>query len=68
MVEHVSTSKEKNSDQADGSPQISVLEKRRKVWCGNGEEGDKSENSGRDSNGFHVVEWSRNRGLLALGE
>lgn len=68
MVEHVSTGKEKNSNQANGSPQISVLEKRRKVWCGNSEEGDKSENSGRDSYRFHVVKWSGNRRFLALGK
>lgn len=66
MVEHMSTCKEENSDQADGSPKIPVLDDRGEVWCGNGEEGDETENSGCNSHSLDIVEWSRHRGLLAL--
>jgi hypothetical protein len=66
MIEHVSTCEEENCNQTDGSPEIPVLDKRREVWCGNGEEGNEAENGGGNGHAFHVVEWSTYRGLLAL--
>lgn len=62
----MSTCEEENSDQADGSPKVPVLEDRCEVWCSDGEEGDETENSSCNGHSLHVVEWSRNGGLLAL--
>lgn len=68
MVEHVSTGEQENSDQADGSPEVPILNNRSEVWCSNGEEGDETEDGGRDGYSLDIVEWSRYRGLLALRE
>lgn len=66
MVEHVSASEEKNSNQADGSPQVPVLEEGCKIWCGNGEERDEAEDSGCDGHNFHIIEWPRDWRFLSL--
>jgi hypothetical protein len=56
VVEHVSAREEQNGDQADGSPEVAVLDDGQEVRCGDGEEGEDTDDSGCYGNDLHVVD------------
>jgi hypothetical protein len=68
VVEHVSACEEQNRDQADCSPQVSVLDEREDVGCGDAKERDKAKDSCGDGYDADIVKWPNNRGLLSFRE
>ena len=61
MVEHVPTCEQENSYQADGSPQIAVLQDRKNIWIGNSRKGDEAQQSRDDHHNFGVIDWPYKR-------
>ena len=55
VVEHVSAGEKQNSDQADGSPEVAVLDDRQKVRRGDSEESEDTDDSGCHGDDLHVV-------------
>jgi hypothetical protein len=63
VIEHVSAGEQEHGNQAEGSPEVAVLQEGYKVWRQDCEESAEAKNSGRDGNDFHVVDGSRDGGL-----
>lgn len=68
VVEHVAAGEEKHHDQAEGSPQIAVLDDGQNVGGGDGDEGDEAEDSSGHGDNLDVVDGADNRRVRALGE
>jgi hypothetical protein len=69
VVEHVSAGEEQNSDQADGSPEVAVLDDREQVGCSNSQEGEDTNDSSSDGDYLHIVDrtldwWVRRIGKM----
>lgn len=61
MVEHVSAGEEKDGNQADGSPEVAVLQNGHHIWRGNSDEGNGSENSSDGGDDLNIVDWTDKR-------
>ena len=57
MIEHVSASKQKDSDQADSRPQIAILNDRHNVGVGDTEERNDAEEYCGDGHNAYIVYW-----------
>jgi hypothetical protein len=57
VVEHVATGEEKDSDQAESSPEVAALEDGEDVGSSDGEGGDGSEDGYGGGDDFDVVDW-----------
>ena len=68
MIEHVSTCEEKDKDQADGSPDVAVLNQWCYVWPSNTYETNDTEECRGHGNIEHVVDRSMHLGVWAVGE
>jgi hypothetical protein len=68
VVEHVSTCEEQNGNQADGSPEVAVLDDRQKVRRGDGKEGEDTDDSGCYGDDLHVVDWALDGWVRRVGE
>jgi hypothetical protein len=68
VVEHVSAREEQNSDQADGSPEVAVLNDRQKVRRGDGKEGEDTNDGGCHGDDLHVVDRALNGWVRRVGE
>lgn len=68
VVEHVAAGEEKDSDQADGSPQVAVLDNREEVRRSDEKEGQSSDDSGRDSDNLNIVDRADDRWVRCIGE
>jgi len=58
MIEHVSTGEQKNSNKADGSPEVPVLQDGCDIRSGDRNERDEAENTGSDGNRLHPIKGS----------
>jgi hypothetical protein len=61
VVEHVSTGEKQDGDQADGSPEVAVLDDGKEVGRGDGEESEDTDDGSRDGDDLHIVDWTLNR-------
>jgi hypothetical protein len=68
VVEHVSAGEEQNSDQADGSPEVAVLDDREEVGCSDSQECEDTDDGSRDSDDLHIVDGALNRWVKRVGE
>ena len=68
VVEHVSAGEEQNGDQADGGPEVAVLNDRQNVRCGDCKEGEDTDDSGRYGDDLHVVDWALDGWVRRVGE
>jgi hypothetical protein len=68
VVEHVSAREEENGDQADGGPEVAVLNDRQKVRRGDCEEGEDTDDSGCYGDDLHVVDWALDGWVRRVGE
>jgi len=68
VVEHVSAREEQNGNQADGGPEVTVLNDRQKVRRGDREESDDTDDSGCDGDDLHVVDRANNGRVGRFGE
>jgi hypothetical protein len=68
VVEHVSAGKEQDSDQADGSPEVAVLDDREEVGCGDSQECEDTDDSSRDSDDLHIVDRTLDRWVRRVGK
>ena len=68
VIEHVSAGEEQNGDQADGGPEVAVLNDRQKVRCGDCKEGEDTDDSGRYGDDLHVVDWTLDGWVRRVGE
>lgn len=68
MVEHVSTSEEQDKNQADGSPQVAVLDDGKHVGRSDGEEGEDTDDSGCDSDDLDIVDRTLDRWVRRVGK
>ena len=68
VVEHVSAREEQNSDQADGGPEVAVLDDGQKVRRGDCEESEDTDDSGCDSDDLHVVDRTNDGRVRRVGE
>jgi hypothetical protein len=65
VVEHVATGEEKDSDQAESSPEVAALEDGEDVGSSDGEGGDGSEDGYGGGDDFDVVDWAGEGGSRA---
>ena len=68
VVKHVSTCEEKDKDQANGSPDVAVLNQRCHVWPSNTDETNDTEECSGHGNIEHIVHRSVDFGVWAIGE
>jgi hypothetical protein len=68
VVEHVSAGEQQDSDQADGSPEVAVLDDREEVGCCNSQEGEDTNDSSRDSDDLHIVDRTLDRWVRRVGK
>jgi hypothetical protein len=68
VVEHVSAGEEQNSDQADGSPEVAVLDDREEVGCSDSQECEDTDDGSRDSDDLHIVDGALNRWVRRVRE
>jgi hypothetical protein len=68
VVEHVSASEEQDENQADGGPQVAVLDDGKDVGRSDCEEGEDTNDSGRDSNDLDIVDRTLDRRVRGVGE
>ena len=68
MVEHVSTCEEQDSDQADGSPEVAVLDNGKKVGRSDCQEGEDTDDGSRDGDNLHIVDRTLDRGMRRVGK
>ena len=68
MVEHVSTGEEQDKNQADGSPQVAVLDDGKDVGRSDGEECEDTDNGSRDGNDLHIVDRTLDRRVRGVGK
>lgn len=68
VVEHVSAREEQDSDQADGGPEVAVLNDRQKVRSGDCEESEDTDDSGCYGDDLYVVDWALDRWVRRVGE
>jgi hypothetical protein len=68
VVEHVSAREEQNGDQADGSPEVAVLNDWQEVRCGDGKEGEDTDDSGCYGDDLHVVDRTLDGWVGRVGE
>lgn len=58
MVEHVATGKEEDGDQADGRPQVAILDDWQQIWIADTEERNASKHSSRHCYYTDPVYWA----------
>lgn len=68
VVEHVAAREEEHGDQADGGPEVAVLDNRKEVWRGDAEESDHTEHGSGDGDNLHVVDRTNDRWVRSVGE
>jgi hypothetical protein len=68
VVEHVSAREEQDGDQADGGPEVAVLDDRQKVRRGNCKEGEDTDDSSCYGDNLHVVDWALDGWVRRVGE
>jgi hypothetical protein len=68
VVEHVSAGEEQDGDQADGSPEVTVLDDRKQVGCGDGQECEDTDDSSRDGDDLHIVDRTLDRWVRRVGK
>lgn len=67
MVEHVSAGEKENGNQAEGSPEVTVLKDRSDVGGRHDNEGDDAEDGGGDRHHLHIVDGSVDGGSGEVG-
>lgn len=68
MVEHMATGEEEDKNQADGSPDVSVLNQRSNVRPSNAYETDGAEECSSKGNVEHIVDWPLDLGVWSVRE
>ena len=68
VVEHVSTGEEQDKDQADGGPQVAVLDDWKDVGRGDGEECEGTDDSSRDGDDLDIVDRTLDRWVRGVGK
>lgn len=68
MIEHVAACEEKDGNQADGSPEVAILNDWQNIWCGDGKEGDDTEHGGGCHGDLDVLDRSDERWMGTVGE
>jgi hypothetical protein len=68
VVEHVSTGEEQDKNQADGGPQVAVLDDRKDVGRSDGEEGEDTNDGGCNSNNLDIVDRTLDRWVRGVGK
>lgn len=68
VVEHVTAGEEQDGDQADGGPQVAVLDNGEEVRRSDEKEGQSTNNSGRDGDDLKVVDRANNWRVRRIGE
>ena len=68
MVEHMATGEEEDKNQADSSPEVSVLNKRGNVWPSNAYETNDTKECGGEGYIKHIVDWSLDLGVWSVRE
>ena len=68
VVEHVSAGEEQDENQADGSPQVAVLNDGKNVWRSDSEEGEDTDDSGCDGDDLEIVDRTLDRWVRGVGK
>jgi hypothetical protein len=68
VIEHVAASEQKNSDQADGSPDVAILNNWKNIRPGNAQKSNCSQNRSGDSNATNPIDWTVHRRMWSVGE
>lgn len=68
VVEHVSASEEQDENQADGGPQVAVLDDGKDVGRSDGEESEDADDSSCDSNDLDIVDRTLDRWVRGVGK
>lgn len=68
MVEHVAAGKEKDGDQADGCPEIAVLDDGKHIWPGSSSDGNRSSDKAEASSPSHPVNGSLHGRVGSVGQ
>lgn len=68
MVEHVSAGKEQDENQADGGPQVAVLDDWKDVGRSDCEEGENTNDGSRDGNDLDIVDRTLDRRVRGVGK
>jgi hypothetical protein len=68
VVEHVAAGEEQDKDQADGGPQVAVLDDWKDVGRGDGEECEGTDDSSRDGDDLDIVDRTLDRRVRGVGK
>jgi hypothetical protein len=68
VVEHVSAGEKQDKNQADGGPQVAVLDDGKDVGRGDGEKGEDTNDSGCDCNDLDIVDRTLDRWVRRVGK
>lgn len=68
VVEHVAAGEEQDSDQADGGPEVAVLDDREEVRRGDGQEGEDTDNGCCDGDNLDIVDRANDGRVRTLRE
>ena len=66
MIKHMSACEKEDQNQADGSPDVSILNQRGYVWPGNTYGADCTEECGSEGNVEHIIDWSVDFGMWSV--
>jgi len=68
VVEHVTAGEEKDENQADGGPQVAVLNDGKNVGRGDSQEGEDTDDGSRDSDDLDIVDRALDRWVRRIGK
>ena len=68
VIEHVTAGEEQDHDQADGSPEVAVLDNGENVGRGNSQECEDTDNGGCDGDDLNIVDGTLDRRVRRVGK
>ena len=63
VVVHVTTGEEEYGNQTDGGPEVTVLDDRKDIWCGDGDKGNATEDCNHCCHNLDIVDRPNDRGM-----